>query len=244
MEHWRTPPCRLWLRHSRPPTRQSLALAHSPSRGELVWRKRRSFRGELCKEGWSWPVSRVLSGATIHLGRLSPGASSDLPESSRGPRHADSYLVLLRVGFALPRPLPSARCALTAPFHLCLSPGRVFSVALSVGSRPPGVTWHPALWSPDFPPDASAERLPSQLRCHYKARKGGIGRGECVPLRCPPTRQCSIGALPLGGGGCVRVCRCAAPPPPTLVALANSPLSDKPQALGGVIHAGERRKPS
>ncbi len=30
--------------------------------------------------------------------------------------------------------------------------GGIFSVALSVGSRPPGVTWHPALWSPDFPP--------------------------------------------------------------------------------------------
>jgi len=24
-------------------------------------------------------------------------------------------------------------------------------VALSVGSRLPGVTWHPVLWSPDFP---------------------------------------------------------------------------------------------
>jgi len=30
--------------------------------------------------------------------------------------------------------------------------GGIFSVALSVGFRPPGVTWHPALWSPDFPP--------------------------------------------------------------------------------------------
>ncbi len=30
--------------------------------------------------------------------------------------------------------------------------GGMFSVALSVGSRPPGVTWHPALRSPDFPP--------------------------------------------------------------------------------------------
>ena len=27
------------------------------------------------------------------------------------------YLVLLRVGFSLPPPLPAARCALTAPFH-------------------------------------------------------------------------------------------------------------------------------
>jgi len=30
--------------------------------------------------------------------------------------------------------------------------GGIFSVALSIGSRRPGVTWHPALWSPDFPP--------------------------------------------------------------------------------------------
>src|SRR5213082_2610828 len=29
--------------------------------------------------------------------------------------------------------------------------GGMFSVALSVSSRPPGVTWRPALWSPDFP---------------------------------------------------------------------------------------------
>jgi len=35
--------------------------------------------------------------------------------------------------------------------------GGIFSVALSVGSRPPGVTWHPALWSPDFPPSAPDE---------------------------------------------------------------------------------------
>ena len=30
--------------------------------------------------------------------------------------------------------------------------GGIFSVALAVGSHPPGITWHPALWSPDFPP--------------------------------------------------------------------------------------------
>ena len=30
--------------------------------------------------------------------------------------------------------------------------GGLLSAALSVGFRPPGVTWHPALWSPDFPP--------------------------------------------------------------------------------------------
>jgi len=64
------------------------------------------------------------------------------------------YLILLRVGFTLPPLLPVARCALTAPFHPCqqLMTGGIFSVALSVGLRPPGVTWHPAQWSPDFPP--------------------------------------------------------------------------------------------
>ena len=65
------------------------------------------------------------------------------------------YLILLRVGFSMPRLLPAARCALTAPFHpyrVLKEPGGIFSAALSVGSHLPGITWHPALWSPDFPP--------------------------------------------------------------------------------------------
>lgn len=74
----------------------------------------------------------------------------------------DSYLVLLRVGFSLPRLLPDVRCALTAPFHpyqnLTLRGfGGIFSVALSVGFHLPGVTWHSVLWSPDFPLLASAK---------------------------------------------------------------------------------------
>jgi len=32
-----------------------------------------------------------------------------------------------------------------------LAPGGLFSVALSMGSRPPGVTWRPVRRSPDFP---------------------------------------------------------------------------------------------
>ncbi len=60
------------------------------------------------------------------------------------PRHP--YLVLLPVGFALPALLPAPRCALTAPFHLFLLPqgekGSLLSVALSLGSPPPGVTRH------------------------------------------------------------------------------------------------------
>ncbi len=80
------------------------------------------------------------------------------------------YSVLLRVGFAMPLMLPPARCALTAPFHPYPDfwSRRYLSVALSVGSRPPGITWHPALWSPDFPLQPKLQRLSSQLLAKFK----------------------------------------------------------------------------
>src|SRR5690554_3266034 len=54
------------------------------------------------KENGSRPVSRVLSRTVIRLGRTSPYASSDLPGDNAG--HTKSpYLVLLRVGFTVPR---------------------------------------------------------------------------------------------------------------------------------------------
>jgi len=88
-------------------------------------RARRSPR-DLQKLGGSWPLSRVLSWATIPLGYVSPRTSSNLPGNTRGPRAAWKselfrdvfpYLVLLRAGFAVPVLLPGLRCALTAPFH-------------------------------------------------------------------------------------------------------------------------------
>ena len=64
---------------------------------------------------------------TIPLGRPLPSASRDRPgwRSGNAPGLAacHPYLVLLPVGFALPPPLPSARCALTAPFHPCRPAG-------------------------------------------------------------------------------------------------------------------------
>ena len=44
---------------------------HSRARGDAVPGRR-----------WSWPISRVLSWAAIHLGRRSPVASSSLPAGS------------------------------------------------------------------------------------------------------------------------------------------------------------------
>jgi len=79
------------------------------------------------------------------------------------------YLVLLQVGFTMPRSVTtravrSYRTISPLPATWKQAAGGIFSVALSVGSRPPGVTWHPARRSPDFPPGANTARLPGRLR--------------------------------------------------------------------------------
>ena len=160
---------------------------HKTARPRPVWPEARwdevgcQARGgpTRCKRGGSRPISRVLSRTTIHLGRTSPCASSDLPGSPCGQQERTRRPARFpiwscsRWGLPCRRMLPPARCALTAPFHpylprsslgawARLSPGQhgrnardiggLLSVALSVGSRPPGITWHLALWSPDFPP--------------------------------------------------------------------------------------------
>src|SRR5438093_9043369 len=90
-----------------------------------------------------------------------------------------AYLALLRLGVAVPRPLPAARWALTPPFHpYPWIKGGLFSVALSVASRRPGVTWQSALWRSDFPryPDPTDVPRPSRPTAtpyqSYGLRKG------------------------------------------------------------------------
>src|SRR5690348_3356654 len=84
-------------------------------------------------------------------------------ERSEPLRRILPYLALLRVGFALPSPLLPRRCALTAPFHPYLkaeASGRYLLCGTfrrfvpQSGADLPGVTWHTALWSSDFPPPA------------------------------------------------------------------------------------------
>ena len=56
--------------------------------------------------------------------------------------------------------------------------GGLFSVALVVGSRRPGVTWHPALWSPDFPRDACAPRdCPADSAVDFSRSGPGLQTG-------------------------------------------------------------------
>ena len=65
----------------------------------------------------------------------------------------------------------SYRTISTLPAVNCL--GGVFSAALSVGSRPPGVTWHFTLRSPDFPPPnkSSGDCLANLRRACYLPMK-------------------------------------------------------------------------
>src|SRR5262249_61085538 len=77
------------------------------------------------------------------------------------------YSVLLPVGFALPLPLPAARCALTAPFHPCPSPPRhrravLLSVALSLGSPPPDVIRHRSSVEPGLSSPPAFRPLPER----------------------------------------------------------------------------------
>jgi hypothetical protein len=146
-------------------------------------------REQVCKPDSVPPASRGRR-PFLWAAELLPG-SSDLPESRfRPPANRRTgwseqpllpYLVLLRVGFSLPRMSPYARCALTLSPHgkpgdrtfsplprpaashatRTLTRGGIFSVALSVPAQPSAepkaaqilaVSQHTALRSPDFPP--------------------------------------------------------------------------------------------
>ena len=123
--------------------------------------------------------------------------------SPKAYREIPPYLVLLRVGFALPAALLRRRCALTAPFHPYLSlaaravcflwhfpsndPARTSAGAL------PDVIRHTALRSSDFPPALRRATVRSGCQqLHYSA-----GR-ECGPERQPFSYSCALGASKSG----------------------------------------------
>lgn len=108
------------------------------------------------------PVSRVLSSTLRHLGdhssrtRVAPRLKQPTRATRRNSPMCRPYSVLHPVGFAVPRPLPAARCALAAPFRPYLSEDRRYAFC---GTFPdpllqedrralPGTV---VPWSPDFP---------------------------------------------------------------------------------------------
>jgi len=118
-------------------------------------------------------VSRVLSRVIIHLDAVSPRRSSDQPGDD-----ADHAMVPLfglapggvcravecchRRGALLPHPFTLAGDTANGSSRSRL--GGLLSAALSVGSRPPGVTWRPVLRSPDFPRPRRALTRPASPR--------------------------------------------------------------------------------
>ena len=108
-----------------------------------------------------------------------------------------------RRGLPCHRVLPPARCALTAPFHpyrpLCRGVGGLLSVALSVGSRPPGVTWRLALGARTFL-HACAQRLPGRLRPRWWGRcRREKARGNSAPQHHVGRRCCAAEFHPFFG---------------------------------------------
>ncbi len=143
-------------------------------------RGRMGRRQTACKPGSVPPSGSSRAGGDGHssgtpvAGRLVRPTRAAARRHARRPgslrRACRSYLVLLPVGFSLPPPSPAARCALTAPFHPCRPPGEpgtsggVLSVALSLGSPPPGVTRHRASVEPGLSsPRLRGERPSSRL---------------------------------------------------------------------------------
>jgi len=115
--------------------------------------------------------SRVASRvpAVIPLGHALPRASCGLPRSSGGlPSNAPLRGLapdgVYRAAFVTERAVGSYSTFSPLPGR-SLARAVCFSVALSSRSPSPGVTRHPALWSPDFPLDGkSIERSPEPLR--------------------------------------------------------------------------------
>src|SRR3982751_4841684 len=92
----------------------------------------------LARDGHSsgTPVTRRLQQPT-RTARPGHGSRASLLalRCSRRP-----YSVLLPVGFAVPLPLPEARCALTAPFHPCLGSTLRAAAVCSLWHCPWGLT--------------------------------------------------------------------------------------------------------
>src|SRR5690554_6042546 len=118
---------------------------------------RGSFHRFVTRKRVRRPISRVLSWTIIHLGQMSPSASSNLPGNHAGRMSCRSirssiwscsrwglpcHYCYQQRGALLPHPF-TLTCAYTS--------GGLLSVALAVDLRPPGITWHLTLWSPDFP---------------------------------------------------------------------------------------------
>src|ERR1017187_1173495 len=156
-----------------------------------------------CRQDGHSSGPRITAGLKRPTRRLWRAEPARVPGEPEGCREIPPYLVLLRVGFALPAALLRQRCALTAPFHPYLSLAARAGCFLwhfpsndpaptSAGALP-DVIRHTALRSSDFPPVLRRATVRSGCQqIHYSA-----GR-ECGPERQPFSYSCALGASKSG----------------------------------------------
>jgi len=124
---------------------------------------------------------------TIHLVSMLPSRSSDLPGNSDGPPSIVPLFGLAPGGVYL-APAVTGETGELLPHPFTLTPtdiqdiggGGFLSVALSCPSPGLGVTQHPVLWSPDFPPP----------------RLSGKAAVICTTPTYPPSRPSENALLP------------------------------------------------
>lgn len=88
---------------------------------------------------------------TIHLGRQLPDASRDLPGAYSAERTRPLFDLAPGGVCHATYVTTSAVCSYHTLSPLPSEEGGLLSVALSLSSRPAGVTRHRVPWSPDFP---------------------------------------------------------------------------------------------
>ena len=147
------------------------ATALTPANCAGMRKRGRPDRHATCRgERWkrAEPADKPGSVVDSHSSRRIVADTLKQPtRTRRGPRHKVSIWSCSRWGLPCRSvtglavrscrtlsPLPDPRI----PFLVSAAIGGLLSVALSVGSRRPGVTWHRALWSPDFPRGTEAPR--------------------------------------------------------------------------------------
>jgi hypothetical protein len=138
------------------------------------------------RKRWSRPVSRVLYALRRDSHSSRPDVTVWLQQPTReqrGPRYRPPIWSCSEWGLPChatlsPRAVRSYRTVSPLPVPL-RAIGGLLSVALAVSSRCPGVTWHSALWSPDFPRCACTRRdCPADSVGDYSGRAHGAGPGK------------------------------------------------------------------
>jgi hypothetical protein len=137
-------------------------------------------------------ISRILFMQQFILTACYHTVLCDLPSASNGPFSRGCLLGLAPGGVCRAACFTAKRGELLPRLFTLTLSGGIFSVALSIASRRPGVTRHPALWCSDFPhrlQNLQAALLLGSLRLH--AIKGRIIWQENI-RQCRPNIMIAV----------------------------------------------------